>query len=81
MGWFGTRIKDKDLLDIVVALESAQDQRNNVDSHPRVRAEGYTTGGSRKDTYSAEVDSVLDEINSELAGKLEKAAAKLKGKR
>lgn len=78
MGLFGTRIKDKDLLKIVVALKSAQEQRDTVDNHPRVQAEGYSTGGSRKDTYSAEVDSVLHGINTELAGKLEKAAAKLR---
>ncbi len=81
MGLFGTRIKDKDLLEVFVALKSAQEQRDNVDSHPSVRMEGYTTGGSRKDTYNAEVGSVLHDINKELAGKLEKAAKELRGKK
>lgn len=82
MGWFGTRIKDKDLLEIVVALKYAQERRDGVDSHPSVQHEGYNyPTGTRKDTYSAVVDNVLHDINKELAGKLERAAAKLRGRR
>ncbi len=82
MGWFGTRIKDKDLLEIVVALKSVQEQRDGVDRHPLVQGEGYNhPTGTRKDTYSAVVDSVLHDIDKELAGRLEKAAAKLRGKK
>lgn len=78
MGLFGTRIKDKDLLGILVAVQETQRRRNNIDKDPVVLAEGYTTGGNRREYYSEVVGNRIKDINQELAAKLEAAAKRLK---
>ncbi len=76
---FGTRIKDKDLLEIVALLKQIQETRNGIDSDPAVRLEGYNQpSGTRKDTYSEVVKNVSTERMTPLVAKLEKAVGKLK---
>lgn len=78
MGLLPTRIKDKDLLNIFLAIKEVQRRRNNIHKDPIVLAEGYTTGGNRRDTYSEVVSNVKKWMNEDLAKKLEAAAKKLR---
>ena len=67
-----TRIKDKDLLNIVAVLKEVQAIRNNIDKDPAVRLEGYNSpSGTRKDTYSEVVKNILKERTNPLVAKME----------
>lgn len=79
MSLFGTRIKDKDLLEIVVVLKDIQKIRDGIDSDPAVQSEGYNhPSGTRKDTYSEVVRNILKERTRASKSKLDALIKKLK---
>ena len=75
-----TRIKDKDLVEIVAALKTAQQGRNNAEKRAESRDNDFKRTGKRSSDFPRLLERVNKEVNRSLLSSLEAAVDKLRRK-
>ncbi len=76
------RVSDKDLVEVLVALQHAQSLRKNIGKDPLVVNEGIDRGSGRPNREHGElIEKAMKKIDVELANKLEAAAKLLRSRK